>query len=129
MCICILHPTPHPPPLPVESPTLVDDEAVLGEIVPGEYPLISPQHEQNLGRVLSDVVYTRFVSEIKGRHLTGHLKKETRVSCEMFPEEYTVNCYLPVDAFATTFFFLAFIPTSKSFKIGQNKNNSKVIKV
>lgn len=56
-------------------------------------------------------------------------KKETRVSCEMFPQEYTVNCYLPVlvDAFATTFFFLAFIPTSKSFKIGQNKNNSKVI--
>lgn len=70
-------PTPPPPPAPPqESPTLVDDEAVLGEIVPGEYPLISPQHEQNFGRVLSDVVHPRFVSQIKGRHLTGHLKKD-----------------------------------------------------
>lgn len=69
-------PNPPPPTLPVESPTLVDDEAVLGEIVPGEYPLISPQHEQNLGRVLSDVVYTCFVSQIKSCHLTGHLKKK-----------------------------------------------------
>lgn len=74
-----------PPPLPQESPTLVDDEAVLGEIVSGEYPLISPQHEQNLGRVLSDVVYTRFVSQIKGRHLTGHLKKK---------QGYLVKCSL-----------------------------------
>lgn len=64
-----------PPPPPQESPTLVDDEAVLGEIVPGEYPLISPKHEQNFGRVLSDVVHPCFVSQIKGRHLTGHLKK------------------------------------------------------
>lgn len=66
--------TPTPPP-PLESPTLVDDKAVLGEIVPGEYPLISPQHEQNFGRVLSDVVHPCFVSQIKGCHLTGHLKK------------------------------------------------------
>lgn len=105
-----------PPPLPQESSTLVDDEAVLGEIVSGEYPLISPQHEKNLGRVLSDVVYTRFVSQIKGRHLTGHLKKETRVSCEMFPEEYTVNYYLPEDAFAPTSFFLHLCPHQKALK-------------
>lgn len=78
-------PAPPPPPLPQESPTLVDDEAVLGEIVPGEYPLIGPQHEQNLGRVLSDVVYTCFVSQIKSRHLTGHLKKK---------QGYLVKCSL-----------------------------------
>lgn len=76
---------PPPPPLPQESPTLVDDEAVLGEIVSGEYPLIGPQHEQNLGRVLSDVVYTRFVSQIKSCHLTGHLKKK---------QGYLVKCFL-----------------------------------
>lgn len=78
-------PTPPPHPLPQESPTLVDDEAVFGEIVSGEYSLISPQHEQNLGRVLSDVVYTCFVSQIKSRHLTGHLKKK---------QGYLVKCSL-----------------------------------
>lgn len=48
----------------VDRPTLVDDEAVLGEVFSGKDALVSPQEEENFGRVLPDVVHTCLITQI-----------------------------------------------------------------
>lgn len=52
--------------------TLVDDEAVFGQVGSGDAAGVGSQQEQDFGRVLPDEVHSGLVAQIQRSHLTGH---------------------------------------------------------
>lgn len=57
---------------PVWCVTLVDDEAVFGEVGSGDAAGVGTEQEEDFRRVLSDGVHSGFVTEVQRRHLAGH---------------------------------------------------------
>lgn len=57
---------------PVLCGTLVDDEAVFGQVRSGDAAGVGAEQEEDFGRVLPDGVHSRFVTQVQRRHLAGH---------------------------------------------------------
>lgn len=52
--------------------TLIDNEAVLRKLISGNTTSISPKQEDDFGWVFPDDLYSRFISQVQGCHLTCH---------------------------------------------------------
>jgi hypothetical protein len=52
--------------------TLINDEAVLCQVLAGDAASIGPKEEQDFGRILPDGLHAWLVPKIQRSYLTGH---------------------------------------------------------
>lgn len=79
------------PPQCLTKLTLVDDEAIFGQVLAGDAATVSPHQEQHLGWGLSDGLHPWLVAQIQRCNLTGHPVSQPQIHFHQSASELLIK--------------------------------------